>query len=122
MTEDDPDAGGIERRPPSDPADRPIETWTHDELETLVTGFRPSAPPQVHAVNSVLGVADELGRLLMAVAIVLALLVGLAVAVTPWLWIGVVVWIGFAGATVGWLLSRRRRAPAPPARLDPPRT
>ena len=79
---------------------------SRDELDALI-GLHHSQP-EVRAVNQVVGIADELGRLAIAFVLGLVILVGLAAAVSPWFWLGVGVWIGYALATFLWLRSRRR--------------
>jgi len=89
---------------------------SRDELDALI-GLHHSQP-QVRAVNQIVGIADELGRIVAASVIGLVVLVALAATVSPWFWLGVAVWVGYAVATIVWL--RRRRRP-PQRRLPAPR-
>ena len=89
---------------------------SRDELDALIGLHHPQ--PEVRAMNQVVGITDELGRIVLAVALGLVILIVLAAIVSPWFWLGVGIWVGYAIATIVWL--RRRRTP-PQRRLPAPR-
>jgi Flp pilus assembly protein TadB len=74
----------------------------------------PPAQPLVRVVNQFEGLADALLRIVLAFALFTAVLVALALFVSPWFWIGVAAWLIYAGVAIGWLV-RNRRANRPKA-------
>lgn len=97
----------------------PHPPMTVHEIELLEQELAPltdvsSPSPVVVSANTAIGLADELGRLLLSFFLVVGVLSVLAIVLTPWLWIAVAVWIGFAVATVVWFLRRAQRRSAVP--------
>ncbi|MDP9026409.1 MAG: hypothetical protein M3N46_02485 [Actinomycetota bacterium] len=88
------------------------EAEQHAQLQRLIDFPQPA--PGIRYSNRAIGVADELGRLILSFVLVAMVLIVLAFLVTPWLWIAVVVWIGFFVWTIV-ALSRRPEPDAAPA-------
>ena len=80
----------------------------HAEVERLLD---PPVAPAQHAANVAVGVADELGRLILALVLVTAILIALT-ALSPWFWIAVALWLAYATVTFIWFARRRRPDPS----------
>ncbi len=96
----------------------PRTPLTVDEIQLLEQKLAPltesyPAPPVVVVANTAIGVADELGRLVLSFVLVCGLLIALAIGLSPWVWIAVAVWTGFAVATILWFRHRGLRRPTP---------